>query len=278
MILFIIVIHLVQCTRRDRPRLDGSDKRLVPRRILLRRLGGNQWARSKIVLSSQCDPVFLVFPYQRTTLCGCPSRRVCDGDKREQTTEDDRARPRTSVFCDRVACGMRVVPDCRHDQVRAVECNHTRLRQPRTWVGLLHSWVDAEEGDNDAEDEIECDEELVERARLAREEAIHQSRERDGERIHARGRSNEDPLPEIRVGVFPVFEASFCPRVGKVDEKDEADEDEDSRSERRDPVAPENEEAVGNEPGDEDEKQPGDHFRAPPPMQECQRMYLGQIV
>jgi len=59
--------------------------------------------------------------------------------------------------------------------------------------------VDAEDGNNDAKDEIECNEELVERARLAREEAIHQSRECDGERIHARGRSDEDPLPEIRV-------------------------------------------------------------------------------
>jgi hypothetical protein len=138
--------------------------------------------------------------------------------------------------------------------------------------------VDTEEGDDDAKDEIECDEELVERARLAREEAIHQSCERDGERIHARGGSNEDPLPEVRVGVFPVFEAGFRPRVGKVDEKDEADEDEDSRSERRDPVAPENEEAIGNEPGDEDEEQPNDNFGAPPPTQECQWVYRGRLV
>jgi len=75
--------------------------------------------------------------------------------------------------------------------------------------------MDAEDGNNDAEDEIECNKELVEHARPASEEAIHQSRECDGERIHARGRSDEDPPLEIRVGVFPVFETRFRPRVGK---------------------------------------------------------------
>ncbi len=172
---------------------------------------------------------------------------------------------------------MSVVSDCRHDQVRAVECDHTRLCQPRAWVSLLHSWVDAEDGDNDTEDEIECDKELVERARLAREEAIHQPRERDGESIHARGRSDEDPLPEIRVGVFPVFEAGFCPRVGKVDKQNETNENEDGGSERCNPVAPEDKEAVRDEPGDEDEEQPGDNLRAPPPAQEYQWIYLGRM-
>ena len=130
--------------------------------------------------------------------------------------------------------------------------------------------MDTEDGDDDAEDQIKCDKELVERARLAREEAIHQSRERDGEGIHARGRSNEDPLPEIGVGVFPVFEAGFCPRVGKVDEQNQTDENEDGGSERCDPVAPKDKEAVRDEPGDQDQDQPGDNLRAPPPVQECQ--------
>lgn len=180
----------MQCTRRDRSRLDGSDKRLVPRGILLRRLGGDQWARSDIVLSSQRNPTLLVLSYQRTALRSCASCRIRNGDKREQTAEDDGALSRTSVFRERVACRVCVVSNSRHDQVRAVECDHTRLCQPRAWVGLLHSWVDAEDGNNDAEDEIKCDKELIERARLAREEAIHQSRERDGEGIHARGRSD----------------------------------------------------------------------------------------
>jgi hypothetical protein len=141
----------------------------------------------------------------------------------------------------------------------------------------LYSWVYAEDGNNDAKDEIECNEELVEGARLARKEAIHEPRERDGKRIHARSGSDEDPLPDIRVGVLPVFEASLCPRVGKVDEKDEADENEDGGSERCDPVTPEDEKSVGDKPGDEYEEQPGNNFRAPPPTQECQWIHIGQV-
>jgi len=167
-----------------------------------RRLRGNHQARSEIVLSSQHDPALLVFPYQRTTLRGRASRRIRNGNKRKQTAEDDRARSCTGVLRERVACRVCVVPHCRHDQVRAVECDHSRLCQPRARVSLLDSWVDAEDGNNDAEDEVDCNEGLVERARLASEEAIHQSRECNGERIreriHARGRSDEDPLPEIR--------------------------------------------------------------------------------
>ena len=53
--------------------------------------------------------------------------------------------------------------------------------------------------------------ELVEGARLAREEAVHDPRKRDRECIHARRWSNEGPLPDFRFRVFPVFEADFCP-------------------------------------------------------------------
>jgi len=170
-----------------------------------------------------------------------------NGSKCKQAAEDDRARSRTGVFHERVACRVCVVPHSRHDQICAVECDHTRLCQPRAWVRLLDSWVDAEDGNNDEEDEIECNEELVEHVRLAREEAIHQSREHR----HARGRSDDDPLPEIRVGVFPVFETGFHPRVGTVDEKDQTDEKEDGGSEGCDQVVPEDEEAVRDEPGDD---------------------------
>jgi hypothetical protein len=160
-----------------------------------------------------------------------------------------------------------VVAHYGHDQVRAVECNHTRLCQSRAWVSLLYSWMYVEDGNNDAKDEIEYNEELVEGARLAREEPIHEPRERDGECIHARSGSDEDPLPDIRIG---VLQASLCPRVGKVDEKDETNEDEDGGSERCDPVTPEDEKSVGDKPGDEYEEQPGNNFRAPPPTQEFQ--------
>jgi len=42
--------------------------------------------------------------------------------------------------------------------------------------------------------------------------------------------------------------------VGKIDEKDETDENEDGGSEGCDPVAPEDGETVRDEPGDEDKE------------------------
>jgi hypothetical protein len=49
-------------------------------------------------------------------------------------------------------------------------------------------------------------------------------------------------------------------------------------SERCDPVAPEDAEAVRNELGDKDEEQSGDDFGPPPPTEEYQRMYPGQKI
>ena len=58
--------------------------------------------------------------------------------------------------------------------------------------------------------------------------------------------------------------------MGKVDEEDETDENKDGCSKRCDPVAPKDEEAVRDEPGNENEEQPGGNFGAPPPVHECQ--------
>ena len=136
-----------------------------------------------------------------------PRRILLDwlrGDQRART-EVDRALARAGVLRERVAGRVCVVPHGGHDQVRAVERNHARLGQPRAWVGLLHGWEDAGYGNDDAEDKVEHNEELVERARLAREEAVHESRERNGNCVHSRGWADEDPLPEVRLGVFPIF-------------------------------------------------------------------------
>ena len=45
------------------------------------------------------------------------------------------------------------------------------------WL-LAHSWEDAKGGDDGVEDKVDRNEELAERARLARAEAVHESRER----------------------------------------------------------------------------------------------------
>ena len=48
------------------------------------------------------------------------------------------------------------------------------------------SWEDAEDGNDVAEDQVERNEELVERARVAYEEVVYESRERDGNCVYSR--------------------------------------------------------------------------------------------
>ena len=185
-ILLFIFVHLVQCTSLDRTRLDSSDERLVPRRILPGWLRGDQRARAEVVVAGQRNAAHPVLPDQHMAPRRCARRRVRNGGEGEELAEDDRALARAGVLRERVAGRVCVVPHRGHDQVRAVERDHAPSGQPRAWVGLLHNWEDAEDGNDDAEDEVERDEELVERARLAREEAVHQSREHYGNWVHSR--------------------------------------------------------------------------------------------
>ena len=159
---------------------------MVPQRSLLRRLCSDHRARHEIVLPSERDPSALVLPAQRPALRGGAGGRARDGDKCEQAAENDRALARPGVLCERVARHVRVVPHGGHDQVRAVECDHARLCQSRARVGLLHGRMDAENGNDDVEDEVECDEELIEGARLAHEETVHDPVECDRDCILAR--------------------------------------------------------------------------------------------
>ena len=92
--------------------------------------------------------------------------------------------PRTTVAC---VLRERVAGRGSPPRVRAVERDHARLGQPRAWVGLLDGWEDAEDCSDDAEDQVERNEELAERARLAREEPYIMSCERDGNCVHSRG-------------------------------------------------------------------------------------------
>ena len=61
-ILLVFLVHLVQCTDRDRARLDSSDERLVPWRILLGWLRGDQRARAEAVVPSERNVALPVLP------------------------------------------------------------------------------------------------------------------------------------------------------------------------------------------------------------------------
>ena len=137
-ILLVLLVHLAQCTRWDRARLDSSDKHLVPRRILFGRLRGDQRAHAEVIVPSQRDAALLVLPDQRTALRRGAGRRVRNGDQREEPAEDDRTLARAGVLRERVAGRVCVVPHRGHDQVRAVERNQARLGQQER--GLV-SWT-----------------------------------------------------------------------------------------------------------------------------------------
>jgi hypothetical protein len=120
--------------------------------------------------------------------------------------------------------------------------------------------------DEHAEREVEGDEEAVERAPARREVRIEDAGESNRADVRARGAADEDPLPHVAVTVLPVVEARLRPRVRKVDEENEAEEDEDCGTDQCNVIAPDHEEAVGDDEGDAQEGKPEENLRSPPPV------------
>jgi hypothetical protein len=96
------------------------------------------------------------------------------------------------------------------------------------------------------------------------EEDVLEDYEDDRDDVQSEGRRDEGPLPPGRVRLLPLLEARLGPRVGKVNEEDQAEEDEESGSGERDVGGVEDEEGVGDGEGGEDEDDPDSNFRAPP--------------
>jgi len=71
--------------------------------------------------------------------------------------------------------------------------------------------VYAHDGDDDAEGKVEGYKELIESASRTSEERVEETSKSYCERIHYCRGPDEDPLPKIGSGIFPVFEASFGP-------------------------------------------------------------------
>ena len=129
---------------------------------------------------------------KRTALRRRAAGRVRDCKEREQRAEDDRR-----VLGARDACGervalacMSVVGDGAHDKVGAVCSDHASLSESAAGVGILHSRVDADERDDDAQRQVERDEETVEGARAAGKETVHDTCEGDHDGIQAGSAAN----------------------------------------------------------------------------------------
>jgi hypothetical protein len=82
---------------------------------------------------------------------------------------------------------MGVIRDSRHDEIGAVSCYHRRLCKSGAGIVLLHERMDAHYGDRETKDEIESDEESVQRAVRPSEIPVQQTSECNCERIHKAG-------------------------------------------------------------------------------------------
>jgi hypothetical protein len=156
-------------------------------------------------------------------------RRVGDGEEGKDGAEDDGRRPgaRRAVG-ERVADASRVivVGDGRSDEVGRVERNDGGLGEARLWVGLLDGGRDGRDRQDDRQDEVGRDEEGVGLAVAAAKEDEEDDSKGNREDEGAKGRANEDELPDGRVGVLPARQERLGERVGKVDEKEKAEQDE----------------------------------------------------
>lgn len=210
------------------PSFNGREERLVPRCLSPPGLrADNAKLRMVLALRRKLNKTLPVLSHERSTLRRRPTGRVRDREERECGAEEQSGVLRAGAAAQRVARLVRVVPDRGHDEIRAVDGDHARLREPRARVVLLHGRVHAHDRHEHAEREVEGDEEAVERAPGRGEERVEHAGERDRGDVHARRGADEDPLPEVRVGLFPVLEAGFGPGVREVDEEDKTEEDED---------------------------------------------------
>ena len=64
--------------------------------------------------------------------------------------------------------------------------------------------------------------------------------------------------------MLPIIQASFGPRVCKVDKEDKAKEDEYCGADERNVISPEHKETVRNEEREAKEDKPEEDFRTPP--------------
>ena len=98
-----------------------------------------------------------------------------------------------------------------------------------------------------------------------------------GERgdIHSQRRSDQETPPGLRVLAFNFLKTVFCPSVRKVDEENQPQEKEEHGTSQSYVIAPEHEEALGDEERQDHECQPYDNFGAPKAVLKCRTPILG---
>ena len=98
-----------------------------------------------------------------------------------------------------------------------------------------------------------------------------------GERgqVHEQGRTNEHGSPHARLGCLDPLLAVLGPVVGQIDEQNQANEQEETGSNHGKVVAPDDEERVGDEEGEDDHADPSKNLGAPEAVLDLGAAILG---
>ena len=129
---------------------------------------------------------FLLVSNKRLALRSGATRRVRNSQKRKDRPKDNSGVPRALSFPNGVlACFCLVVSDGRNNQICAVDGDHAGLDETRSGVVLLNDGVDTHERDDDAQDQVEGDEKLVEGASRTSEETVEDAGKGNGGGIHS---------------------------------------------------------------------------------------------
>jgi len=154
--------------------------------------------------------------------------------------------------------------DCGEGEVGAVDGNDAGLSKACAGIGFLNVGVYGDDGDADQEEEVDGDGGLVHGAARGGEEDVHYDCHSDGGHVHAGCAAHKDVAPGGRGGVvFNLGETVFCQCVGKIDEENQAEKEEEHGACKCDVVTPGNEEGVRDEKGDDDERDPSNDLGSP---------------
>ena len=100
---------------------------------------------------TQLNVSLLIRPNECFTLRSSTTGGVGNGQEGENRSKNNRGVPRALGLPNRVLARIGlVVPDCRHDQISAVDGDHAGLDESRPRVVFLNDGVNAHERDDDA--------------------------------------------------------------------------------------------------------------------------------
>lgn len=123
--------------------------------------------------------------------------------------------------------------------------------------------MDADDRNNQQANQVDSDGSLVHGASRAGEEDVHDDCHDNGSKIHGQGRTDQERLPELGVSVLDLLQTVLSPTMSQVDQENETKKQEQDSADQSDIVAPDDEEAIRNQEGNDNETDPGDQLGSP---------------